>query len=124
MEGLLSLVSEFGSPCKSIDEVTARLGESSEAMERALAVWRGRLVEGLVAVAVLFDPKEIRLGGTVTAPVRRGLEQLQADFSARLNEARTDYPPPLISLSALGEEAPAIGSACLLHQQLFAIPSE
>jgi len=122
-DGIFRLVDALGGTCRSIHEVEQFMTGKTRAGHEALAIWLGWLAEALVALTVVYDPREIRLGGRWIFPARSAFDGLLEAFHARLEEVRSGYPPPKVFFSALGEAGPAVGSACVLHERLFSVSS-
>lgn len=120
-QGLSHLFREHGLSCTSPEEVRELLERHEREATAAIDIWLDWLIEGLAAVTVLYDPREIRLGGRGISPAKMVFEDLTRRFRLHLEEIRSSYPPPELVFGLLDDAAPAIGSACFLHEKLFSV---
>lgn len=80
--------------------------------------WGQKLALGLTQVTSVLNPSSIILGGSV-API---FNWAQAEVTeAMQREFIGGFPMPLVQVSALGLEGPALGSALLMHQRMLSV---
>jgi predicted NBD/HSP70 family sugar kinase len=84
------------------------------AAARHFACWLGR---GLASVANIVDPGHVVLGGSVARLYPFVTNEVQDALRRHVFE---DYQVPTLALARHAEDGPAIGAACLLHQEMLA----
>lgn len=113
------LLARAGGDPDSIDaEVVFAAAAAGDAAARSiLGELLDRLARGIAAAVVLLNPSTVILGGGIARAGERLLEPLEARIHALVPI------PPLLVLSALGEDAVALGAAKLaldsVEQELF-----
>lgn len=102
----------------SVDSFLAALARrDADAMAR-LTLWSRALASTLASLSSALDPKAIYLGGpgALLFPVaREQVTRLMADMQL------AGSPMPDIVVSDLGQDAPCLGCAMMLHEQYLAI---
>lgn len=122
-DGLLDLARRQGLNCRSVEDLDHLLEAGDERAMNIALQWGRHLTQGLLALTVLFDPREIILGGRGVTPFKWIAKTVEGDFRDQLQQVREGYPPPTLRLSTLGDAAAAVGCACMLHQRMFSVES-
>ena len=99
-------------------EVLAAAHARGDASARAVVdEWASRLVRGLVLIVTAFNPGRIVIGGSIAGIVEAAKARILGELGDRLIDG---VPLPTLEVSTLGEDGPAIGGACIVHQSMFA----
>ena len=81
-----------------------------------MADWAHYTARSLSILCCLLEPEEIVVGGSVSAL----FSHVAAAVEAELQESLIDgFPMPRIILAPETQGRPALGAACLLHQQML-----
>ncbi len=99
--------------------VGRRYAEGEPAAIAAVGEWLGWLARGVGTLLLLFDPRQLVLGGSVAA-LLPGLPELLSG-TLRNNSISPSYAAEILP-SAFGAGPGAVGGAALAYQHLFGLP--
>ena len=107
---------ELGGHGADVEALLGAYAEGEREARDAVCEWSDWLGRGLATLACLLEPRHVVVGGALAGLCRARLDALRRDVGLWLGPG---YPAPLVTVSELGEEGPAIGAACLLHRALL-----
>lgn len=107
-----------GSSEVSIQEILDSLARGKPAATKTATDWAKWLGRGLSHIVNLLNPGLVIIGGSVGRIYPFVASQVEASLRTSI---RSDYQMPRIEMSELGNEAPALGAALILHQRMFSI---
>ena len=110
-EAVLARFRHYGGVADEFDEFLAAALRSEQAATATLADWAFYLGRALASLISIFNPEKIVLGGPVSVLFRLCETQILHSLEQHLLPG---HPVPLIALSHLGADGPAIGAASIL----------
>jgi predicted NBD/HSP70 family sugar kinase len=120
-QAVLARHRHHGGDAKSVRDFLDSLAASNGAAQATLADWAHHLGRGLASLAGILNPERIVLGCAVAALFAQAEQEVAASLQRHM-------PPgsrvPLVVLSSLGSDAPAIGAALMLHRDAFALDEQ
>ncbi len=106
----------YGGAWDGLDRFIETLAHGDEAARLTAADWVHYAARGLSVLCCLLEPEKIVIGGSVSALFPHVGEALEAKLEASLIDG---FPMPRITLAPETLGRPALGAACLLHQQML-----
>ncbi|MFC3704723.1 ROK family transcriptional regulator [Devosia honganensis] len=105
-------------PKSSFEDLLAAIREGEALAMKTAHDWGQKLALGMTQITSILNPGAIVLGGSV-APV---FEAVADEVVATMrNEFLEGFRMPEIRVSSLGVDAPSLGGAMLMHQQMFSV---
>jgi predicted NBD/HSP70 family sugar kinase len=105
---------------KSLDGLRASVLRSEPAALELVETWARRLACGLTALAHVFDPEEIIIGGELASLFELTSKTVENELRKGLV---ANFPVPRLSASRFQSDGCAIGAAAIMHAQLFSAVS-
>jgi predicted NBD/HSP70 family sugar kinase len=102
----------------NIDQLLTALRAGDTVALKTAKDWGQKLALGLTQVTSVLNPSSIILGGSV-APIFNWAQAEVAETMQR--EFIGGFPMPVVQVSTLGLEGPALGSALLMHQRMLSV---
>ncbi|HEX2525152.1 MAG TPA: ROK family transcriptional regulator [Geminicoccus sp.] len=117
-EAVLERWRQAGGSGATIGSLVQALQDNQRAAWEAAEHWAYWLGRGLASVANVIDPGHVVLGGSVAR-----LYPFVADLvhEALRRHVFEDYQVPSLALARHTKDGPAIGAACLLHQEMLSL---
>lgn len=120
-EAILARYRFHGGVTHSIDDFLAALAAGAEPAIATATDWSRYLGRGLATLTSVFNPARIVLGGPISSLLSFSEHGVLATMRKHLLPGQ---PLPIIELSSLGAEGPAIGAAAILHRRTLSFDEE
>ena len=120
-EAVLARHRFHGGAARSIGEFVAALRAGSPSALETASDWSRYLGRGLATLTSILNPQKIVLGGAVAALF--GFVEREVMASMRKHQLPSQ-PVPIVELSPLGADGPAIGAASILHRKMLALDED
>ena len=120
-DAILARLHHHGGSARTIEDFLGKAEAGKPAATGAMNDWSFYLGRGLAIIASIFNPLRFVLGGPVAGLFR----QCEADVISNIRRnLLDDHSVPIVALSALGLERPALGGASMLHQNMLSLDRE
>lgn len=110
-----------GGSAGSIAEFLRALAQEEPAARLTLSHWAGCLGRGLATLTSILNPERIILGGDIASVLPLANTEVMTCLKENVFDPST---MPVIEISSMGNEAPAIGAAIMQHKEFFSLDSE
>jgi len=117
-DAILARYRHYRGAADTIEVFTQKARAGEPAAMAAIADWSFYLGRGLAIISSIFNPSRIVLGGPVAGLFQLCKEDVTQNIRRNLLD---DHPVPLILLSKLGLEGPALGGASMLHRNVLSV---
>lgn len=120
-EAILTRNRSCGGSARTLDEFIEALDLRTPSALATIADWCHYLGRGLATLTSVLDPEKIVLGGPVSVLFGRFERDVLASVRKHLLPG---HPLPMVELSSLGMDGPAIGAASMLHRNMLAFDED
>jgi predicted NBD/HSP70 family sugar kinase len=117
-EAVLERWRQAGGTGTTIGNLVQALQDHEPAAREAVLHWAYWLGRGLASVANVIDPGHVVLGGSVARLFPFVADEVHDALRRHVFE---DYQVPSLALAHHTKDGPAIGAACLLHQEMLSL---
>lgn len=115
-EALAARFGFYGGVWDGLEPFIDALKREDETARRTVADWARYTARGLSILCCLLQPEKIVVGGSVSAVFPHVTAVVEAELQASLIDG---FPMPRVTLAPETLGRPALGAACLLHQQML-----
>ena len=114
---ILARYREARPQARGLEDLAAAHARGDASARAVVDEWASWLARGLALIVTAVNPGRIVIGGSIAGVLEAAKGRLLGELADHLIGG---VPVPTLEVSTLGEDGPAIGGACIVHQRLFA----